>query len=409
MAAQAGSDERLSGDFWRFWSAAALSNLGDGIRITALPLLAASLTREPLAISLVTAASLLPWLLGPLGGALVDRGNRKRLMVLGQLARGSAVATLALLAGSGHASLAAIYLVGLAVGAGEVIVDSASQAAIPLLAPRALLDRANSRLITVEIVTNDLVGGPLGAFLFALAVAAPFGVDAATFLIGGALVALVRRPLERERAPQAPVTLRADVREGLAFVWRHPLLRPLATAILFTNIAFAGAGSLTVLLALQDLGLSEVGYGLLYGTGALGGVAGSLGADALARAVGRGPLMIATIVVMAISTGALGLAPDPISAALALAIGLAAVSSFNVIGRTARQRAAPDHLLGRVVAGFRLIGMAGVPIGAVLAGAVASATSVRTAYVAAVVPGLAATFWVVRGVRHLPPERPETG
>ncbi len=219
-------ESRLSSDFWRFWCAGALSNLGDGIRLTALPLLAAATTRNAFAVSAVMVVTLLPWAtVGIIGGALADRLDRRKLIVTGQLLRGVAVGALATLAATDSAGMAAIYIVSFVIGLGEVVVDSASQAAIPKLAERHQLEDANSKMIAAEVLTNEVLGSPIGALLFSVAVFVPFGVDAATFLLGALLVATIGTPLQDERSPASAQRLRSDIAEGLRFVFNNPLLR----------------------------------------------------------------------------------------------------------------------------------------------------------------------------------------
>ena len=138
---------RLPTGFQRVLAAAVSSNLGDGIRLTALPLLAATITRDPLAIGAVTGVTMAPWLLGPIGGAVVDRGDRIRIMQIGQVARGAAVAALGVAAIMGTVELWMIYAVALVIGIGEVLVDSALQASIPALVAPPQLEQANGRMV----------------------------------------------------------------------------------------------------------------------------------------------------------------------------------------------------------------------------------------------------------------------
>lgn len=374
------------------WSGSAVSNLGDGIRLTALPLMAATLTRDPVAIGAVTAATLAPWVVvGPVGGALADRTDRRTLIVAGQLLRGLAVGLFAVAVALGHADLALLYLVAFVIGMGEVAVDSAAQAAVPSLAPPDQLERANSRLIAVEVVTNNVAGGPLGGLLFAAGAALPFGVDAASFVLGAGLVLLIRRPLQAPRQPRAATGIWVDVKEGFSYLWDSVLLRGLAAGIAVVNLALTGATSLLVLLALDDLGMTEVGFGVLMGIGAVGGVIGSLAADGPVRWWGRRTVVVTATAVEAAALAVIGAAPGPIVAAVGVFLVSLGVGLFNVVGRALRQAVVPDRLLGRVVASFRVIGFGAIPLGAVLGGGLASVTSVRaTFYAAAVVSGAAA-------------------
>ena len=387
-----------SRDFWLLWGGSALSNLGDGVRITAFPLLTSTLTRDPVAIGAVTAASFLPWIIfSPVAGVIADRSDRRWLIAVSQLGRGLAVAGFAWLVVGGNQSLISIYLVALLIGAGEVLVDSASQAAIPMVAPSGQLEQANSRMIAVEILTNDVVGAPLGGWLFAMSAAIPFGLDAVTFLGGAALVAGISRPLRAEQSGEAR-SLSADIAEGFKYLWGHPLLRGLMITISLVNLAATAASSLLVLLALEQLDLGEVGFGLLIGVGALGGIAGSLAAQRLVTRFGRRAMLIAPMGVEAAALAATGLASGVLLAGVGVLLSGASIGVFNVVGRSIRQAVTPDRLLGRVVATFRLFGYGVIPIGALVGGAIARTGGVRATYLLAAVAVALLTVAIARVV-----------
>ena len=376
--------QRLSADYWRFWTASALSNLGDGLRLVALPLLAATITRDPLPVSVITAMGFLPWLVvGPVSGAVVDRARRQRLIVLVQLIRGMGVAAFTVAVVLDAGGLVAIYAIALVIGLGETLADTAAQAAIPRLAGPAQLEKANSRLIVAEVATNEVVGGPLGGALFAIAHALPFGIDAATYLMAAGLVAGIRTDLDPVRAGPPMTTVWSDVRDGLRWLRHDRLLFPVACAVGVVNFGFGGFSAILVLFALDELGLGSVGFGLLLGVGAVGGMFGALLAEQAARRFGRTASIVGTTIVAALATPATALAPNAVTAGLGLAVAFGAIGAFNVVGRALRQAITPDHLLGRVVAAFRLVGAGTVPFGALFGGWVASVTGLRAPFVLA--------------------------
>lgn len=395
---------RLSRDYWLLWTASGLSNLGDGIRLGALPLLTASITREPLAVTLVTAITFLPWVVfGLVGGAIVDRHDRRWLTVVGQSVRGAAVAVLAVLVVLDQAGLGAIYAVAFVIGIGEVVVDTSSQAAIPMLAPRtpAGLEVANARMTAAQLVTNEVVGTPIGAFLFAAAAAAPFGLDAATFLVAALLASLIRTPLQEVR-PVERQRVVDDIRDGFRFLMGHPVLRPLMIVAALLNVAFTAMASIFVLLVIEVFEAPEFAFGVLIAVGAIGGLIGSLAADRVSGLMGRRGALLASSTIGVGVECLIGLAPG-----VGVAAGLYLVSAFaaiigNIVGQSIRQEVTPDHLLGRVVASYRMVGLAGIPVGAVLGGAVASATGIRSVFAISAVIGAAALATLVRAVRHLP-------
>ena len=181
--------------FARLWGAAGVSNFGDGVYGTALPLLAATLTRDPLLVSLVSFAEWLPWLLfGLLSGALLDRWDRRRVMWTVDAARFAVVGGLAVVVLAGEASIVLLGIVGFLLGTGQTLVDTGSHSILPALVSRdpERLEQANGRLVGTQVVTQELAGPPVGGFLFSLSAWTPFAVDAVSFAAGSALVASIR-------------------------------------------------------------------------------------------------------------------------------------------------------------------------------------------------------------------------
>lgn len=371
---------KLSTDFWRLWGAAAASNVGDGIRLTALPLLIAAITRDPVVVSGVTVATFAPWLLLSLpGGAIVDRVNRRKLIITMQLVRGSAVAVLGAAIVLGLESVGLIYATAFIIGVGEVFVDTATQAAIPMLVEEVELENANSKLLAVEFITNDALGGPVGAWLFAALAALPFFVDGATFMLAAVLVARIAAPLQ-DSYPTPGLSMINSIKEGIRFVMEDYLLKGLAFAVAGANLAAGAGGSILVLLALDVLDLSEFGFGLLVGTGAIGGFVGAVGARKTSQVIGRRYSMTLGAALVGAGHLVVGTSTSGYMAGAGLFIGGLGVSLFSVVGRSLRQAVTPDRILGRVVTTFRLIGVGSVPIGALLGGLIAAGAGIRVPY-----------------------------
>ena len=152
MAALAGG---FGAPFARFWLSGFLADFGDGVRLAAFPLLAAQLTRSPTAVASVTAVQGLPWLLTGVGaGVLVDRSDRRRLMVIVDLTRAAIIVGLAAAVLAHSAGLALIYLAAFTTGMGSALRDTAAVTCVPRLAGPADLDRANARVIAGQIIGN---------------------------------------------------------------------------------------------------------------------------------------------------------------------------------------------------------------------------------------------------------------
>lgn len=166
----------LDTGFRWLWGSSAISNLGDGVLLAAGPLLVASVTTEPIAVAAAVFLQRLPWLLfGVFAGALIDRLNRKWLTVIVDLGRAVVLGALAGFVATGSVNLAIIYVAMFLIGTAETFADNAAQALLATNVPRPELGRANARLFGTVVVTNQLAGPPLGALLFGVGMAVPFG------------------------------------------------------------------------------------------------------------------------------------------------------------------------------------------------------------------------------------------
>jgi MFS family permease len=378
-------DARSKSRFNRLWAAALVSNLGDGVAITAFPLLIASVTRDPLLVAAATVAGQLPWLLFALpAGAIVDRVDRRLAMVAADGFRAVVVAMLALFVLGGQAQLWVIYAATFALSAAETIFDPASEAILPLVVGRDALGSANARLQGTTWVLNWFVGPPLGASLFVLLAAGPFLVDAVSF-VGAALIVVTLSGRYRSVPVGPRQSVRVEVREGLRWMLAHPVLRYTAPLAGLTNVALSAILGVFVLFAQDVVGVSDLGYGILMSAVGLGGLVGAATAGTIIAAVGpAGALKLsAWLAVPAAAAG--GVLPIPIVVALGGFMFAWSLSLWNVAHVTLRQQLVPDELRGRVAACNRLITTGAVPFGAALGGATATAFGLRAPFLVAAV------------------------
>jgi MFS family permease len=357
--------------------------LGDGVTLVAGPLLAASLTRDPILVAGLSFAQRVPWLLFPLiSGALVDRLDRRWVMGYADATRTTLIGTLGATALLGWASMPLLYVIFFLMGTLETLFDNASQAIIPALVSRERLERANSRLYAAEIVSNQLAGPPLGGFLFGVAVAVPFLLDAGTYAAAAALILALRgefRPKRPEDAP--PTTLVAEIGEGLRWLWNHGLIRTLAIMLGVFNMTLAATNAILVLFAQDVLGLGSFGYGALVTSLAVGGLIGSLTADKIVAWLGSGRALQASVLISALVLSVVALSENAVVVwAVFLLVGINVVV-WNVITVSFRQAVVPEDIFGRVNSVYRLLGWGGLSIGALLGGFLARSF------------GLTAPFW----------------
>jgi MFS family permease len=372
---------RLGVGFDALFRGSLVTNTGDGIRLAALPLLAASLTTSPLMISAVTAAQYLPWAtFAPLGGVIVDRRDRRRTILATQAWRGVVMVVLAVLVATDLVAIWQLCVVAFLVTVGEIMVDPAIVALVPTVVDDEHLDRANGRIASAEIVTNDFAGGPVGAVAFGLAPWLPFVIDGASYL--GSILAFRHLPPERPPPEPRAGSRRRAAAEGFTWLRRHPVLGPFTAALVVYYLGVAAGLGLLVVLVTIELGASDLAFGAVLAAGAIGAVVGSLAGRRTAAAVGVRAALAGAVLAQG---AALALAAVCGSTALLVGVwflnGLPA-GAMRPIARSLQQRLTPNHLLGRVNVTSRIFTRGVVIVGALAAGALASALGVRWALLA---------------------------
>jgi predicted MFS family arabinose efflux permease len=360
----------LGRDFRFLWGSSTISNIGDGLLISAGPLLVTTITREPFAVALATLMQFLPWvILGIPGGALIDRVDRRRLSVLVNLARAIVLGVLAATILTGTASLPVVLASYFVLGTAEMLADNTGSALLASAVPKEHLGVANSRLTGTRILANDLAGPPLGAFLFAVGMAVPFGVDAICALAAAVLIA-------RIAATPGPATavrrhVRHEIADGIRWLWHHPPVRALALTIFLFNVTFWAPYSLYVLYATERLGVDELGYGVLITAGAIGGLVGSLAYPALERRFALATLMRVGLLLETVTHLILAVSTSVVVVGLTMTLfGIHAVV-WGTTSTTVRQRAVPTAFMGRVTSVYMLLNVGGGALGSVLGGVIA--------------------------------------
>lgn len=380
----AASTSRLGANYWRLWTASAVSNVGDGVLLTALPVLAARVTDSRISVSLITTFLSLPWLLLAVpAGALLDRFDRRLLMVAADVFRAILVGTLAIVAAFTDVQMWMLWVLAFGLGAGEVFFDSGSHAILPTIVDSDRLERANGLRAAVEIAGNTFIGPPLGAALFGVAVWIPFGIDAASFVVAAILITSLtirRAPAAADAGPRTPWS--DDVREGVRWARHNPLIRVLIIAGVLGNMSFIIYESTFVLFAKEELGVSNLGFGVLMAVIGGGALMAGVVADRVAMRLGRRLAMLIGAGGPVVATLAIAALPVAWWVALMLAVQMILATIWNIIAMSLRQRVVPNHLFGRVNALFRFFAWGSLPIGAALGGLLASVGGLRAPYVA---------------------------
>lgn len=368
---------RLGSSFRWLFASAIVTNVGDGIALAAGPLLVASQTSDPFLVSMAVMAQVLPPLLfGVLAGAMADRLDRRRIVIVVNLVRAVVLGVLAWTVAVGAVSIAVVLASLFVLASAETFADVASGSLLPRIVPREHLGTANARLQSAFLLTNQLLAPPIGAFLFVIGMALPFAADAACFALGAVLVTRVvaSRSGTPERTGTDPAPragLRAEMADGLRWLIDHAPMRTLALTIVAFNVTFGAAFGVLVLYARDRLGMDAVGFGLMTTASALGGLAGTAAYGRLERRFALGDIMRAGLLIETATHLVLAITTVPAIALVTMVLFGAHGFIWATTATTIRQRAVPDELLGRIT-GVYTVGIyggivVGTPIGGLLA------------------------------------------
>lgn len=400
MGAHQRIEPRLPAPFQRLRAAAWASNFGDGVRNAALPLVAYGIDGSATTVAIVAAAGTVPFaVLGLPAGTLADRRRRVPLITAAHLFRFTVMVLL------GTAVLLDVETVPVLVGAafllgcGEAVADSASPALLPDIVESERLEEANGELETAELVANDLIGPTVGGTLTALTHAAPFLVDAASFLTAGALVRTVEVDETHAKEPAA-TSWRSDLRAGARLSWTNPVLRATGALVVLVQLASIVAVAPIVAYLSGELGLSATGYGIFLSVGSLGGLLGARSVKRLVRRYGSFPVLVGSL---ATTAGAYALMAIPVLPVVAagFALSFAAVVVGRIVVVAARQRSVPGRLLGRAQGAIRSALWAAATVGALAGGAISDAFGGQAPFLVSAVLTVVALVVTSPGLRRV--------
>jgi len=346
------------------------TNLADGMLVASGPLLVASQTRDPFLVASAAFLQRLPWLLfGLFAGVVADRVDRRRIVITANLLRTAvlAVITFAVIgdAISTGVVLGAVFVLGLA----ETLADVSTDAVMPMIVDHADLGLGNSRLMFGYITTNQLIGPPIGAALFAVGIASPFAAQAILFGCGALLVSRVGR-LPPAAEPSEHHLMR-QILDGVRWLWGHPPVRTLAITIVSFNVTFGAAWSVLVLWSSERLGLGDVGFGLLTTTSAVGGVIGAWAYPRVERRVSLADIMRIGLVIETLTHLTLAVTTTAWVAFVALGLFGVHTAFWATTSTSVRQRAVPTEFQGRVGSVYMISVQLGMLVGTLIGGVIA--------------------------------------
>ena len=359
--------------FKRLWTANIFTNLADGLGKTAFPLLAITLTRDPLLISIIGALAMLPWLLFAIPiGAIVDNVDKRKALATTNSIRMLIAAILALLITTEQVTIFWLYLVTFVVGICEVFADTTSQSLIPAIVKNKELEKANSRMEMTFTIFQDFIGAPIGGLLYAVAIAAPFIANSLGFLIAALLCLSMPLPflINKKEFTEKPGFIK-DIKFGINYLFTHKQL--LRIVLITTTIGFcwAFASSTLILYLVEDLNLNPKKYGFLLTFNGLIVLLGALAAPKTAKLIGRGLALALAISISSITILAQGLVTNIWLFLIPNAINAFWLPHWNILLMSTYQRLIPQELYGRIHGTRRTLVWGMMPIASFLGGLLA--------------------------------------
>ncbi|MEY2815549.1 MAG: hypothetical protein RJA78_125 [Actinomycetota bacterium] len=365
----------LGTSFNKIWSAAMFSKFADGLAGAAIPLLAASLTRDPVLIAIQANLFLLPWLLFAIPiGALVDRLNRRTAMLMVQISRVVIGASLAWLIVSGEMNLIWLATLTFIFGISEVVFDTATQSTIPTLLSDGQLEKGNSRLQIADTVMQGFVGVPLGGFIFATAAFIPFLGLSACYLVAALLVLSIARDALQPRVEIKPADrakLKHEIRDGLQYLWSHKVLLRLVLTTGFIGFCYAMGQATQVLFILDHLKVSEANYGWVLVPLGIGALIGAVTTSRFSAKVGRSKALAITLPASAACLLAGGLSSNVYWYMFTLLLQGLFMAYWNILLMSTYHVMIPNEIFGRIHGARRTIVWGLMPIGGLLGGLLA--------------------------------------
>jgi MFS family permease len=394
---------RRNRDFLLLWTGQVASTVGTRASSVAFPLLVLLLTGSPAKAGLVAFAQTLPFpLLFLVAGVVVDRVDRKLLLLVADGARAIAFASLVAALAVDRVVLAHILAVAFVEGAFFVFFRLAESAALPQVVPKEQLPSAVAQNQARD-QGAELAGAPLGGLLFGFDRLLPFLFDAVSYAIGFVTLLFIRSPLQEDRPPRE-TRVREDVAEGFRWAWHQPFIRAIVVLVGGSNFAF-NALFLVLIVRAKDLGASAALVGAMFAFLGVGAILGALVGPAVARRVPAKFVIVGTLWLWAVYPLVLVTLTDVV--AIGVVAGVVNITGpiFNVVLSAYRYALVPARLLGRVGSVILLVAWGTIPLGAISAGFLLEQFGAVTSMLvlAGVSFAVALGATLTRTVRNVPP------
>jgi MFS family permease len=361
-------------DYMLLWSGQTISSTGTQVSQLAFPLLILAVTRSPEQAGFAGALRALPYLLFSLpAGALIDRWDRKRTMILCDAGRALSLASIPIALAFGWLTVLQLYVVSAIEGTLFVFFNIAEVACLPRVVAREQLPAANAQNQATDGVTA-LLGPSLGGALFAAESSLPFLTDAISYIVSVFSLFFIKAKFQKERSA-ARRALWLEIREGLTWLWHQRLIRFIAILTGGYNLIFSGFTLIVIVLA-QNQHASSFVIGLIFAVGGVGAIVGALIATFIQRSFSFPQVIIGVTWISALLVPFYALAPNVVALGLLLGISFFTGPIYNVVQMSYRMAIIPDELQGRVNSLFRLVAFGGQPLGLALTGVLIQRTGV---------------------------------
>ena len=369
--------EKLGPAFNRLFSASVISNLSDGLLAVAAPLLAISLTKDPILISMLSAFVMLPWLLFAIPiGLIVDRSDKRLLVTMTNSIRFITAGLVALAISTDTITIYWLLLATFLIGTCEVATDTAAQSLIPVILEKKNFEKANSRMNIAETVIQNFIGAPLSGFLYATAIVLPFILNSLGFLIAAFFVFMIPAHLiSQGSSAETPVTEKksfiSEIKFGLNYLWNDRPLRRLVATTTSLGLFYSLSTSTLILFITEILEVQAKYFGVLMAGAGSGGVLGGILTPILSKKFGRGAVLAVAIFISSITVVFQGISPNVWVFGVIGFISAFAITNWNILLMSCYQVLIPADLYGRIHGARRTFVWGVMPIGALLGGVIA--------------------------------------
>jgi MFS family permease len=369
--------EKLGPAFNRLFSASVISNLSDGLLAVAAPLLAISLTKDPILISMLSAFVMLPWLLFAIPiGLIVDRSDKRLLITLTNSIRFITAGLVALAISTGTITIYWLLLATFLIGTCEVATDTAAQSLIPVILEKKNFEKANSRMNIAETVIQNFIGAPLSGFLYATAIVLPFILNSLGFLIAAIFVFMIPAHLISQGSSVETTVVEkksfiSEIKFGLNYLWNDRPLRRLVATTTSLGLFYSLGTSTLILFITEILEVQAKYFGVLMAGAGSGGVLGGILTPVLSKKFGRGAVLAVAIFISSITVLFQGLSPNVWVFGVIGFISTFSITNWNILLMSCYQVLIPAELYGRIHGARRTFVWGVMPIGALLGGVIA--------------------------------------